>query len=347
VNDLPDALPRARTPDPRSAPSLRWGVLGTGWIADKFVTALHRDSSQRIVAVGSRNLESATGFARRFGIEQAHGSYEELVSDPGLDVVYIATPHNGHLPHALLALQSGKHTLIEKPLALNAIQGQRIADEARSRGLFCMEAYWTAFLPKFDILRQLLDADTVGDLTAVVADFGEWFSPSHRIHRPELAGGPMLDLGTYLISFVLDVLGQPDHIIASGTTTSTGVMGQTAMVLSRKEQRAVLHTTILANTPTAATIAGTAATIEIDGPFYQPGGFAVTAADGATRLRYDEPQIAHQGLHFQAAEVARRITAGETGSALRPLSASISVLRVMDEIRRQTGDRYSDEDDWQ
>jgi predicted dehydrogenase len=261
--------------------------------------------------------------------------------------VYIATPHNGHLPHALLALQSGKHTLIEKPLALNAIQGQRIADEARSRGLFCMEAYWTAFLPKFDILRQLLDADTVGDLTAVVADFGEWFSPSHRIHRPELAGGPMLDLGTYLISFVLDVLGQPDHIIASGTTTSTGVMGQTAMVLSRKEQRAVLHTTILANTPTAATIAGTAATIEIDGPFYQPGGFAVTAADGATRLRYDEPQIAHQGLHFQAAEVARRITAGETGSALRPLSASISVLRVMDEIRRQTGDRYSDEDDWQ
>jgi predicted dehydrogenase len=347
VNNLPAALPRARTPDPRSAPSLRWGVLGTGWIADKFVTALQKHSSQRIIAVGSRSLESATGFARRFGIEQPHGSYEELVSDPGLDIVYIATPHNGHLPHALLALQSGKHTLIEKPLALNAIQGQRIADEARSRGLFCMEAYWTAFLPKFDILRQLLDADTVGDLTAVVADFGEWFSPSHRIHRPQLAGGPMLDLGTYLISFVLDVVGQPDHIIASGTTTSTGVMGQTAMVLSRQHQRAVLHTTILANTPTAATIAGTAATIEIDGPFYQPGGFAVTAADGSTRLRYDEPRIAHEGLHFQAAEVARRIAGGETGSPLRPLSASINVLRVIDEVRRQTSDRYPDEDDEQ
>ena len=139
------ALPAARTPDPRIAPSLRWGVLGTGWIADKFVTALQKHSSQRIAAIGSRSLDSATEFARRCGIERAHGSYEELTSDPDVDVVYIATPHNAHLPHALLALQSGKHTVVEKPLALNAIQGQRIADEARSRGLFCMEAYWTAF----------------------------------------------------------------------------------------------------------------------------------------------------------------------------------------------------------
>jgi hypothetical protein len=155
----------------------------------------------------------------------------------------------------------------------------------------------------------------------------------------------MLDLPTYLISFVLDVLGPPDQITASGTTTGTGVTGQTAMLLRRGDQQAVLHTTILANTPTRATIAGTAATIDIDGPFYQPGGFTLTTTDGATRLRHDEPPIAHQGLHYQTAEVARRITAGETGSPLRPLSASIAVLRVMDEVRRQTGDRYPDEDD--
>ena len=160
--NLPAALPRARTPDPRSAPSLRWGVLGTGWIADKFVNALQNHSSQRVTAVGSRNVDSATEFGRRFGIERAYGSYEQLVSDPDVDVVYIATPHNAHLPHALLALQAGKHTVVEKPLALNEVQGQRIADEARSRGLFCMEAYWTAFLPKFDVLRQLLEAGDLG-----------------------------------------------------------------------------------------------------------------------------------------------------------------------------------------
>jgi hypothetical protein len=119
------------------------------------------------------------------------------------------------------------------------------------------------------------------------------------------------------------------------------------MLLSRGDQQAVLHTTILADTPTGATIAGTAATVQIDGPFYQPGGFTLTSADGATRLRYDEPRIAHDGLHYQAAEVARRITAGETGAPLRPLSASIAVLRVMDEVRRQTGDRHPDEDDRQ
>jgi predicted dehydrogenase len=347
MNDLSVALPRARTPDPRNAPSLRWGVLGTGWIAHKFVTALQKHSSQRIAAVGSRSIDSATDFARRFGIARAHGSYQELVSDPELDIVYIATPHAAHLPNALLALRAGKHTLVEKPLALNANQGQQIADEARSRGLFCMEAYWTAFLPKFDVLRQLLGTDRVGEVNAVVADFGERFPPGHNIHRPALAGGPMLDLGTYLVSLVLDVVGPPDRIIAASTRTGTGVLGQIAMLLSRGDQQAVLHTTILANTPTGATIAGTAATVQIDGPFYQPGGFTLTSADGATRLRYDEPRIAHDGLHYQAAEVARRITAGETGAPLRPLSASIAVLRVMDEVRRQTGDRHPDEDDRQ
>jgi predicted dehydrogenase len=244
--------------------------------------------------------------------------------------------------HKHLALHAGKHT-VEKPVALNAAQGQQIADEAARLGLFCMEAYWTAFLPKFDVLRQLLESGALGDVTAVVADFGEWFSADHRIHRLELAGGPMLDLGTYLISFVLDVLGPPEHITALGLRAGTGVMGQTAMVLSRQDQQAVLHTSILANTPTAATIAGTAARVDLDGPFYQPGGFTVTATEGPTVLRYQEPQIAHEGLHYQAAEVSRRITAGEVGPPLRSLTASIAVLRVMDEIRRQTGDRFPDE----
>ena len=345
MNSFPAALPRARTPDPRSAPSLRWGVLGTGWIADKFVTALQKHSSQRIVAVGSRSIESATGFARRFGIEHAHGSYEELVSDPDVDVVYIATPHNAHLPHALLALEAGKHTVVEKPLALNATQGQRIADVARSRGLFCMEAYWTAFLPKFDVLRQLLEAGALGDITAVVADFGEWFSAGHRIHRPELAGGPMLDLGD-----LSDQLRPRCHRAA------------------RPHRRIGYHDRHRRHGPDRHAVepprpAGRPAHQHpgqhSDGGDHcrhcgdhrhrravlPTGRIHPDSTDGATRLRYDEPRIAHEGLHYQAAEVARRITAGETGSPLRPLSASISVLRVMDEVRRQTRDRYPDEDD--
>ena len=177
----PTALPPARTPDPREAPSLRWGVLGTGWIADKFVTALQKHSSQRIAAVGSRNIDSATEFARRFGIERAHGSYEELVSDPDVDVVYIATPHNAHLPHALLALQAGKHTLVEKPLALNADQGR--GSPTRPAAAVC--SAWRRTGPRScrssTSSASFSTPTLIGDVTAVVADFGEWFSrqPSH------------------------------------------------------------------------------------------------------------------------------------------------------------------------
>jgi predicted dehydrogenase len=317
--------------------------MGTGWIAERFVDSLHRHSSQQVLAVGSRSTDTADAFAQRFALPRAYGNYEALVHDPNVDVIYIATPHNAHLPCAQLSIQADKNTLIEKPLALNAAQGRAIAEAAQARGLFCMEAYWTAFLPKFDIVRQILATDLFGEITSVVADFGEWFPPDHRIFRQDLAGGPMLDLATYLVSFAVDVLGTPDQITASGTPTAAGVLGQTAMIMTRGVQQAVLHTTILANTPTAATVAGTRATLSIDGPFYQPGGFTLNAVEGRGRLRHIESSIAHQGLHYQAAEVARRISCGETGSPLRPLARSIEVLEVMDEVRRQTNDLLPDE----
>lgn len=335
-----EELPASRVPDPRDAPTLRWGVLGTGWIAERFVASLQRHSSQRVVAVGSRSAASAEEFAHRFGLGRAHASYADLVADDEVDVVYVATPHTAHLEHALLAIAAGKHTLVEKPLALNAAEAREVADAAAARGLFCMEAHWTSFLPKYDVLRQVLASGVLGEVTAVVADFGEWFAPEHRIFRPELAGGPMLDLGTYLVSLVVDVLGgHPDEVLARSTDHASGVKAQTAMVLTYGARQAVLHTSVVANTPTAATVAGTTATLVIDGPFYQPGGFTLTSTDGTRTLRYEEERYAHEGgLHFQAADVARRITAGETGSPLRPLARSIDVLAIMDEVRRQTDD---------
>ena len=287
-----------------------------------------RHSSQQVVAVGSRGDRGAAAGSRRDSGSSAPTAATRRWSPiPSVDVVYVATPHNVHLPCAVLALEAGKHTLVEKPLGLERGAGPTRSPRWPSgASLFCMEAYWTAFLPKFDVLRQILDSRVLGEITAVVADFGEWFRREHRIHRLELAGGPMLDLGTYLVSFVVDVLGSAGPRAGPWRTNGSGVNGQTAMIISRGAQLAVLHTTILSNTPTAATIAGTRATISIDGPFYQPGGFTLTASDGHGSLRYDEPRIGHGALHLQAAEVARRIHAGETGSPLRPLSVSIEVL---------------------
>src|SRR6478609_3708981 len=169
MTTFPTALPPARTPDPRSAPTLRWGVMGTGWIAERFVASLQAHSSQQVVAVGSRNTDTATAFAQRFNLGRAHSTYQDLVADPAVDVVYVATPHNAHLDGALLALEAGKHTVVEKPLAINATQARQIAHTAAAHNLFCMEAHWTTFLPKYDVLRQLLETDLLGQITAVVA----------------------------------------------------------------------------------------------------------------------------------------------------------------------------------
>ena len=341
---IPDALPAARTADAAAAPALRWGVLGTGWIAERFIRSVQRHTRQQFTAVGSRNADRSAGFAAGFGIPGWHGTYEELVADPAVDVVYVATPHTAHLAGARLALEAGKHVLVEKPLALNAAQATEIAQLAAGNGLFCMEALWTFFLPKFDVIRQILDSGMLGEIRTVLADHGEYFTADHRIMRLDLAGGPLLDLGTYPVSFATWVLPAATEVRAGGQPHPAGVNGQAAAVLSDpRGNQAVLHTTLFSNTPTTATVAGTHGTLTLPGPFYQPGDIVFTAAAGDRRLTYTEPQTSHDALYFEAAEVARCVAGGELESPLRPVADSIRTVRVMDEIRRQIGAAFPGE----
>jgi predicted dehydrogenase len=244
----------------------------------------------------------------------------------------------------VLSLDAGKPTVVEKPLGLNAPEARRIADAARRARVFCMEALWTLFLPKFDVIRQILDAGLLGDVRSVLADHGEWFPAEHRIMDAEQAGGPMLDLGTYPVSFATWVLGPPLRLQAAGQTHPNGVNAEAAAILTAADDRlAMLHTTILANTPTRASVTGTDASLEIDGPFYQPGDFDVRSGDGTQTLEYREPAIGHAALHFEAAEAARCIAVGAIESPIRPVTDSIATLEVMDEIRGQLGIRYPTE----
>lgn len=334
---MPSHLPSARVPDSLAAPSLRWGVLGTGWIADRFVTSLREHTRQVVHAVGSRTDDTARRAADAFGAERAHGSYEALVADPDVDVVYVATPHHLHLPHALLAIEAGKHVLVEKPVGLDAGEARLVGSAAESAGVFCMEAMWTLFLPRYDIVRQLLDDGVVGDLRVVLADIGEWFDASHRIMQPELGGGPLLDLGTYPVTLATWVLGAPEQVTAVATPAPSGINGQLTIGLGTASgATASLLCTMLTDTPTGASITGTHGRIDLDGPFYRPGPVALRLRDG-TDLRWDEPRVDHAALHFEAAEVARRIAAGETGSPLRPWSETVATLEVMDRVRATTG----------
>ena len=338
----PDGLPASRVADPRDAPSLRWGVIGTGWIAERFVAALQKLTTQQVVAVGSRTTSTAEEFARRFGIPHAHGSYEDLVADPEVDVVYVATPHNGHRPHAELALEAGKHVLIEKPITLNAAEAQELADLAGARGLFCAEALWPLFTPKYDVVRQVLDAGLLGEIRTVLGDYGSWFDADHRIQRHDLAGGPLLDLGTYPLSLTGWVLGPPTEVVARGTDAPSGVNGQVGALLAYASgARGVVHTSILASTRVTFVIAGSEATLTIPA-FSLPGPFSVVRTDGE-RLDHTEPLIEYDGLAYQAADVARRISAGELETPYRPLRESIATMALIDEIRRQIGVVWDEE----
>jgi len=338
----PNELPTSRVPDLRDAPSLRWGVIGTGWIAERFVAALQRLTTQQVVAVGSRSASSAAEFAQRFGIAHAHGSYEELVAEPEVDVVYVATPHNRHRPHAALALEAGKHVLIEKPITLNAAEAQELADLAAARGLFCAEALWPLFTPKYDVVRQVLDAGVLGEISTVLGDYGAWFDADHRIQRHDLAGGPLLDLGTYPLALAGWVLGSPTEVVARGTDAPSGVNGQVGALLAYASgARGVVHTSILASTRVTFVIAGSEATLTIPA-FSLPGPFSVVRTDGE-RLDYSEPLIEYDGLAYQAADVARRISAGELETPVRPLADSIATMALIDEIRRQIGVVWDEE----
>lgn len=294
------------------APPLRWGILGTGWIARRFVGSLRTHTRQEVYAVGSRALESARAFVADLDVPdaRAYGSYEELVGDPGIDIVYVATPHHLHVDHALLAVSAGRSVFVEKPMGLDHNEIQRMTTAAESAGVFLLEALWSAYLPKFDVIRQLLDDEALGTLHSVQAEIGEYFTADHRIMRADLAGGARYDLLTYPRWFAQWVLGEPEEALevasaAPEALSPSGVEGQVAVVQRHTAGTvASLFASVLGDTPSTATVVGSEATLRIDGPFYQPGGFSLRSHDGR-ELRYDEPRVAHDSLHFEAAAVAR------------------------------------------
>ncbi len=330
-------LPAPRTPDSLDAPALRWGILGTGWIADQFVRSLGQHTRQVVGAVGSRTREAADRAAATWDVARAHGSYEALVGDPEVDVVYVATPHNFHLPHALLAIEAGKHVLVEKPVGLDAQEARTIGDAAERAGVFCMEAMWSLFLPKFDVIRQVRAEGVLGEIVAAQADMGERFDEPHRIMRADLAGGPLLDLGTYAATFATWVLGPVDTVTAVATPAPNGINGQLSIAVGTSAGgTASLYTSTLADSATTASIIGTEGRIDLGSRFYLPGPMTLHQRSGPS-LSWSEPMVEHDALHFEAAEVARRITAGETGSPLRPWADTVATLGVMDRVRAATG----------
>ncbi len=333
-------------PDPQDAPALRWGIIAPGGIANKFAEAVHGFTAGSVVAVGSRDAGRAAEFAQRHGIPRSYGGYEQLAEDAEVQAVYVASPHSGHRDHALLAIRAGKHVLIEKALARNSGEVEEIFTAAQEAGVFVMEAMWTRHLPHIAWVRDRIASGAVGDIITVTADHGQSLDlpAEHRLKNPDLAGGAILDLGVYPVSFVVDLLGAPAEVTAVGRLTETGVDGHVTMVLGYGERTiAQVDTTLWTKTPTTAVVSGTEGSLEIDGDFYQPNTVRLRRADRDRTVVEEWDGSVENGFQFEAAEVARCVAAGGHESERMTWDSSRAVMSVMDEARRQVGVRYPGE----
>ena len=251
----------------------RWGILSTGGIATAFARDLSYLNNHVVAAVGSRNKQSAEDWAIEFPGCKSYGSYEELVSDPNIDAIYVATPHTFHAENTILALNAGKPVLCEKPFALNAHEAQSMVEAARKNNVALMEAMWTRYLPHIYKVREILVSGVIGKIVAVEADHGQrladYANPRHW--EPELGGGALLDLGIYPVSFAHMVLGIPKKITATALFTDKGVDSHASAIFDYASgSQAVLSTTLSAKTSNTAAISGELGRIEIDSVFYTP-----------------------------------------------------------------------------
>jgi len=323
---------------------IRWGILGTGFIAHTQTADLVA-CGFTVAAVGSRSQETADAFAAEFGIPTAHGSYEDLVADPGVDAIYVSTPHPFHAQNALLALRAGKHVLIEKAFTLTAAQALEVVETGEVAGLVVMEAMWTRFLPHMLRIREIIAAGTLGDVRTLIADHNQNLpkDPLHRINNPELGGGALLDLAIYPVSFAFDLFGTPESVTAIAAKTATGVDRQTAILLGFEDGRqAVLHSALDTKGPNTASILGTNGRIAVDAVWYSPTTFTVFDAAGEVIERF-ENTVTQRGMQYQSWEFERRIRVGDTAPAILPPRESVRIMQALDVVRAQIGLEYPGE----
>jgi predicted dehydrogenase len=323
---------------------LRWGILGTGGIAELMTSDLLL-TGHRVTAVGSRTQAGADAFAAAHGIPNAHAGYESLVSDPEVDAIYIATPHPYHAGNATLALEAGKHVLVEKPFTLNAAEAQAVVELAASKKLVVLEAMWTRWLPHMVRIRELLASGALGELRSLIVDHDQKIStdPRHRLQNPELGGGALLDLGIYPISFAWDVFGEPSSVYALSSPTPTGVDQNDAIVLGYPGgAKAIINTVLDAAGPNTAVLVGTEARIEIARTWYFPTSFSVIGPDEAVIERF-EHEVPGRGMQFQADELERLVAAGETVGSVLPPAQTVAIMTTLDQVRAQIGLRYPGE----
>lgn len=317
------------------AVTTRWGIAGTGAMAEAFLEDFAHLPTAEVVAIGSRTRERAQAFAAQW--DAAAMTYGELVA-ADLDVLYVATPHAQHRDLALAAIGSGIPVLVEKAFTVTLAGARDVVTAAREAEVFCMEAMWTRFQPAVARARELVAAGEIGEVTAVHADLGAFrpFDPDHRLFATDLGGGAVLDLGVYVISIAQHFLGTPDRVAASGTLFPNGADAGASIALAYDDGRgATLTTSLMAPTACRAVLLGTRGSIELGPQFHHPDRLVVRRTDESEET-IQAPALG-RGYSHEILHVGECLDAGLTESPLMPLEDTLDVQWVMQETLEQLG----------
>ncbi|MFN0215399.1 MAG: Gfo/Idh/MocA family protein [Saprospiraceae bacterium] len=320
-----------------------WGIIGLGKIARQFADDLRRLPNARLHAVASTSFERAQEFSAEFGATHFFSHYEDLIHCPGLDVVYVATPHPFHCENALLCLENGLPVLCEKPFAMNYGEARRMVSAARRNRVFLMEALWTRFIPAFEQAFQLVQQGEIGDLHTIKADFGFKmpFDPASRVFNKSLGAGSLLDLGIYPALLALSFFGKPEaeNICAAASFTSTDVDESCAFTFQYPNgQLAMCHSTIAANTSLTAHLYGTKGTIMLHPRWHHTKKITISQYEGRTETFRDlDIPYEGRGYVYEAAHVMQCIENQMLESETVPLDFTLDLAETLDNIREKIG----------
>ena len=313
---------------------IRWGIMGLGKIANKFASDLQLSSEAELYAVASRNSEKAKAFGEKFHSQKYYHSYEEMAMDDDIDVIYVATPHSFHFDNTMLCLRNNKSVLCEKPMGMDSYQVKTMIKEARSRNLFLMEALWTRFIPATEKLIELLQKNSIGKLQYVEADFGfkAEFDPKSRVFNKSLGGGSLMDIGIYPIYLSLLTLGFPKHVNAEARMAETGVDSYCSMLFAYENgTKAILESSVEADTPTSAHIYGSKGHIKLHSRFHHSEKISLYQND-ELKEEFDLKYQGHAYI-YEIEEVNRCVRSKMIESPRLANSLSIDLMAIIDQVK--------------
>ncbi|MFV0428437.1 MAG: Gfo/Idh/MocA family protein [Arachnia sp.] len=318
--------------------TIRWGILGAGRIAATMAEDFQHVGHADLVAIGSRSAAKAEAFAARYAIPTAYGSYGELLDDPTIDVVYIATPHPQHHGLALAAIERGKAVLVEKAFTATLAGAREVIEVARARDVFCMEAMWTRFLPAVAAAREIVAWGRIGDVLGASGDLyaQRAYDPGDRLFSPELGGGSLLDLGVYAVSFANAFLGSARSVHCEGRYAPNGVDQAAAITIKHRAGGLSALTCALDGFgPARMTILGSKGWLEVEPRFHHPTTISIHRNGILPRVIEVKPH--GRGYAHEIAEVTQLVAGGHTESATMPLADTLEVMRILDDCLTQLG----------